>query len=319
MGLDMRQYWKKRWSFLFIGSCLLFFGWGLKQNQIVELVIPLGQGGQFSLTMPWKDKKSLDYFFQEMFALDDGLYTLFGSKPMSMISYTIPFSTASLGVFLDSLSPYNLRAYWGWKTWQKYQGLLANSNFLLWSEENPFWLRWWDPPSPAVCILLAHKKQLQETVKNHHADFQAVLGKRIVTSAELLLEAKNKPFLKDVLKGHDGLIGTLFGYGRQNAWLFEQRNQGVKVDLAPVWEEDIYEFFASRPTPNWVIYGFASENLSDVLGYPCFLANPDSEETKALKEGFLSCREKIIAHYKGKDVLATTLGLLVAGAPQETQ
>lgn len=314
----MQHKWKNRWSFFLVGSCLLLCGWGFKQNQAVELVIPLDQGAQLALAIPWKDKKSLDYLFQEMFVLDSGLYTLFGSKPMSLSSYIIPFSTTSLGIFLDSLSPSNLRIYWGWKTWQKYQSLLAKSNFLLWSEENPFWLKWWDPPSPAVCILLIHKQQLQKMIEAHRSDFQTVLGKNDVTSAELLLEAQHKPFLKDVLKAHDGLIGTLLGYGRNNAWLFEQRNQGEKVDLTPIWDEQVYEFYANRPTPNWIIYGF-EPNVSVALGYPCFFASPDSLETQKLKKRFLNCREKIIAYYKDKDVLATTLGLLIGTAPSKGQ
>lgn len=313
----MQRIRKIKWTHLLIGSCVLFLLWEFNQNRKVELPIPSVNGKDLVLTIPWKDKKNLDYLFKEMFALGNGLYTLFGSKPMSMSSYLIPFSTTSLGVFLDSLSPNNLRVYWGWKTWQKYQDLLAKSEFLLWAEENPFWLRWWQPPSPAISILLIHKQQLQETINAHITDFQTVLGKDVIISSELLLEAKNRPFLKDVLKSHDGLIGTLFGYGRNNAWLFEERAQGKKVHLTPIWGQEIYDFFGTRPTPNWVIYGFDSEDLSEMLGYPCFLANPDSLETQELKKKFLNSREKIIAYYKNKDVLPTTLGLLMTGVPRE--
>lgn len=314
----MQRIRKKKWIHLFVGSCILFLLWEFHQNRKVELCIPSIQGKNYVLIVPWKDKKNLDYLFRTMFALDSGSYTLFGSKPMSMSCYLTPFSTTSLVIFLESLSPKNLRIYWGWKTWEKYQNLLAKSEFLLWAEENPFWLRWFQPPSASTSILMVHKERLREMIDAHIADFQTVLNRKTVTCEQLLLEARNKPFLKEVLKDHDGLIGTLFGYGRNNAWLFEERNQGKKVPLVSMWGEEVYVFFKNRPTPNWLIYGFDSEDLSENLNYPCFLANPDSLETQELKRKFLDTREKILNYYKNKDFLETTLGLLITGGPDST-
>jgi hypothetical protein len=314
----MQRTRKNKWVYLLIGSCVLFLFWEFNQNRKVELLIPSVQGKDFVLTMPWKDKKSLDYLFKGMLALDSGLYTLFGSKPMYMGGYIIPFSTTNLGTFLNSLSPQNLRVYWGWKTWQKYQDLLAKSEFRLWAEENPFWLRWWQPPNPAICILLIHEQLLQDTIDAHIADFQTVLGRSAITSKQLLLEAKNKPLLKEVLRGHDGLIGTLFGYGRNNAWLFEERNQGKKVHLVPVWSEEVYDFFENRPTPNWLIYGLGAKDLSEMLAYPTFLAQSDSLETQEIKKKFLDTREKIVNYYKNKNFLETTLSLLITGVLEES-
>jgi hypothetical protein len=300
---------RKREIFL-VGSVVFFLLWQFNENKKVEMLIPSAQGQDLVLIMPWKDKKSLDCLFREMIALDCGGYTLFGYKPMYMSGYIIPFSTTSWEIFLTSLSPRNLRIYWGWKTWQKYQHLFAKSEFLLWAEENPFWIRWWPAPSPAVSILLIHKQKLQEIVNTYIIDFQTVLSRNTVTGEQLLLEAKNKPFLKEVLQGHDGLIGTLFGYGRDNSWLFEERNQKKEVPLTRVWDEKIYDFFRNRPTSIWTWLGLCSEDLSEVLGYPTFLANPNSLETKELKNKFLSARERILDYYKDKDFLETTLSLL---------
>ncbi len=178
----------------------------------------------------------------------------------------------------------------------------------------PIWSRWWKPPNPAISILLIHEQQFLEMIDAHIADFQAVSGENI-SAKQLLLKAKNKPLLKQILKDHDGLIGTLFGYGRNNAWLFEERNQGRQVDLAPVWGEEIYDFFKNRPTPNWLIYGFGAKDLSEMLGYPTFLAQPDSLETQEIKKKFFITREKILNYYKNKDFLETTLSLFITGIP----
>ena len=305
---------KTKWVYLVLGSCIPFLCWEFYQNHEVELRISSGQGENVVLTMPRKDKKSLDYFFRKVFEFDSGLYTLFGCKPMSMTSFYIPFSTTNLEIFLCSLSPRNLRVYWGWKTWQKYQDLLSHSEFVLWAEENPFWSRWGPPPNPSIAILLIHKQKFQEEIEKNIEDFQTVLGTTAINIDELL---KKRPFMKLGLKDHDGLIGTLFGFGRDNAWLFEERNQGKNVYLLPVWDKEINDFFKNRPTPNWIVDELDSIEISTVLGYPCFMADIDSFETRALKMKFIDAREKILNYYKNKDFFETTLNLLTSGVLQD--
>jgi hypothetical protein len=121
-------------------------------------------------------------------------------------------------------------------------------------------------------------------------------------------------FLNEVLKSHEALIGTVFGFGRDNSWLFEDKNHVKKISSwAPLWEEDVYDFFKNRPTFAWKWFGFCSDNLTEVLGYPTCLANPDSMETQALKERFLETRQKIIDYYKEKKFFETTLSILING------
>jgi hypothetical protein len=115
-----------------------------------------------------------------------------------------------------------------------------------------------------------------------------------------------------VLKGHDGLIGTIFGYGRNNAWLFEERNQGKQTPLVPIWDDEIYEFLYNRPDK------MCLEDLSLVLGYPTFLAEPNTVETLTLKEEFMVVRNRILEFYNGKDFLEATFRLLLEGPPKDS-
>jgi hypothetical protein len=316
IGGMQKRIKKSKTAIFLLGSIIFFLLWQFNENRQVEIHIPSTQGKDLILNMPRKDQKSLACLFRKMVALDCGGYTLFGSKPMHMCCYIIPFSTKRWDVFLNSLSPRNLRIYWGWKTWLKYQHLFEKSEFLLWAEENPFWIRWFQAPNPAISILLIHKQKLQDTINTHIIDFQTVLDRNPICCEQLLLEAKGKPFLKEVLKDHDGLIGTLFGYGRDNAWLFEERNQGKEVPLVPIWDEEIYDFLGNRPISMWLWLGICSEDLSEVLGYPTFLANPNSLETQELKKKFLNTRGRIIDYYKDKDFLETTLSILLDGSPK---
>jgi hypothetical protein len=296
---------------LLIICCLLvlFAGWQFYEHRIIELKIHTPCGDDFSLRMPWKERQRLTYFFHQMMIREDGAYTLFGCKPMHMNGYIKPFSmhmayvkpfslARDWDIFLMSIRPSNIRISQGWKTWGKYSYLLKNSQFLLWAEENPFWRE----PHDAVSILLIHRNKLDEKIRIHNDDFKTVLKRTKITSELFLQEAKIKPFLKTILKGHDGLIGTLFGYGRANSWLFEKRKNGGQTSLAPLWDQKLNEYMWNNRN---------SQDLSLALGYPTFLADPNSQETEQLKAEFLKVREKILDYYKGKDFLEATLGLLL--------
>jgi hypothetical protein len=249
--------------------------------------------------MPWKDKQRLTHLFYKMMIREDGGYTLFGCKPVHMSGYIKPFSLArDWGIFFMSIQPSNITTYLGWKTWGKYAHLLKNSQFLLWTEQNPTW----PEPHDAVSILLVHRKKLDETIRIHNKDFKTVLQRNDVNTEMLLQESKEKPLLKTVLQGHDGLIGTLFGYGRSNAWLFEKRKNGEQVSLALLWETEHYEFMWNNRN---------SKDLSLALDYPSFYCDPNSFETQQLKEEFLKVRDEILNYYRGKEFLEATLGLLL--------
>jgi hypothetical protein len=293
---------KKNKKIIFFGCLLsLVLGWQYYENRSVQVTVHVSQDEDLLITMPWKDRRRLTYLFYKMMVLDEGAYTLLGSKPMYMGGYIKPFSLSiDWRVFLSSIFPGNIRKFSAWKTWQKYAHLFHNSPFILRAEINPFW----PEPHESVSILVINKEGIEKEISSHRNDFETVLQRQGITFELLLSEANEKPFLKSILKSHDGLIGTLFGYGRDNAWLFEQRSRGEKVPLKPFWGEEVYDFFANRPN------GVHLDDLSLVLGYPCFLADPDSLETKELREKFLKDRERILDYYKGKDFLEATLSLL---------
>jgi len=293
----MLRYKTLRW----FTCCALisFFFWQCYEHRVVELNIQTPHGDAFSIRMPWKDKQQLTHLFYKMMIREDGGYTLFGCKPMHMNGYIKPFSWArDWNIFFLSLCPSNLRTYWSWQTWQKYAYLLTNSQFLLWTEENPTW----PEPHDAVSILLVHRGKFNEAIRTHRQDFVAVLHRNEVDSEILLQESRSKPLLKTVLQGHNGLIGTLFGYGRSNAWLFEKRKNGESVSLSPVWDQELYKFMWDHRN---------SEDLSLTLDYPSFYCDPNSSETQQLKDEFLKVRAKILEYYKGKEFLEATLGLML--------
>jgi hypothetical protein len=286
--------------FLFSFFFILFY-----QNTLVELHIPSSHGDHV-ITMPLKDKKNLEYLVKDEFIFNYLSYTLFNAKPMSMGCYRKPFFiTTDWRRFLSSIFPHNLRLYRAWKTWQKYQHHFSQSRFLILVDENPPWGKNASSNKPVVAILLINKKKFEETVDLHLKDFQIVLKRENISGASLLSEAKDKSLLGDILLHHEGLIGTLFGFGRNNSWLFEEREHGKPVSLTSLWDDEVY---ASLQIPrSWWWLGTLPDDISQFLGYPGCMVDPNSEETKTIKQRFLDTRQKIIEFYKGKDFLETTL------------
>ena len=200
--------------------------------------------------------------------------------------------------------PDNLKTYWGWQTWLKYKHLFSQTDYLLWSEPSP----WVDE---VEIILLANKKMVSALVEQHVNDFRQALQKETVSSEGLLKEAKTKPLLREVLQKHEGLIGTLLGYGRENSWLFHKRDLGESVSLGYPWDST-EELKDVRHSLAWfgLVYR-PSQDLSTELSCPHFVADIHSEETRQLKESYLSMRKKILKIYQDKNFLETTLNFLI--------
>jgi|GEM_PF-1136218 len=306
---------KKNKKVIFLTWCVLFLVlWQVHDNSLIEVRVPSSEGQNITLVMPWKDKRNLEYLFYKMTIRDEGGYTLFGTKPMHMNVYLNPFSLSTWKNYYSAMSLNHLRTYLGWKTCQKYQHLFENSNFVFLSEKNPFWeevCKASNISNPNVAILLINKVTMREVVEKYKHDFQNVLVRKNISYTKLLQEAQDKPFLQEVLQNHDGLIGTVFGFGRENAWLFAERKNEDNTPLSALWSDEIEKSWKNRPTFAWNWFGVCSDEISSNLGYPSFLADPDSQETQELKEQFLQTRQKIIDYYKDKKFFEATLSILI--------
>jgi hypothetical protein len=232
-----------------------------------------------------------------------------------MNGYVNPFAASTWNDFSHGMSLNHLRTYRGWKAYQKYKHLFEASNFLFLSERNPFWeevCRQSKRSNPARSILVINKRKFREVLETYKKDFQAVLGTKSISYDQFLLDMKHKTFLNEILKNHDGLIGTIFGFGRDNAWAFEERKQGrIHHKFPSLWTEEIDILFRNRPTFAWKWFGFCSNDVSEIVGYPTFVADPNSKETRELKGKFLKTRQKIIDYYKGKKFFESTLSILI--------
>ncbi len=263
------------------------------RNRKVSVNLPNHQ----TLYLSKKEKKYLEKFFRYVIQRDDFGYTLIGSKPISFTCFVPPLSFQSLNIFYMSILWSNIEIYIGWKTWLKYHRLLDKSRYYLWAEENYAF-----PGS--MCIILANKPLVKDIVEKYFSDFNQVLQTNKISGDALFKQAEEKPLFSEVLQGHEGLIGTLLGYGRDNSWRFQNNDQSLTDNE----KQNKYNYACLKPSL------FSNKDIESFLLFPSFLADPHTEETVQLYASYERTRQLIIDYYSKRDFLQATLELL-CGSP----
>lgn len=267
--------------------------------------------------IPSEEQECLEFFFRSHFNCLG--YALFGDKPMAVMGYNEPKSEVidiydmldrSFGVF----DPYNLKAYRGWKLWKKYQHFLPMKNYAFVESKNFV-------ENSHVALVFINKKAFLNTVAMHLNDFKNVLGDHITPEGLLEEVLKSNDIFGEVLKRHQGIIGTILGFGRHNAWLFHRREEMTVLSgkMSPLLGkprnfvrrvsnaafqnqldalDKALQSFDDRATPDF--------NLLQI-GLPRFVADPNDPETKRLKIEYEKQYRQIIHRYQKGDFLEITL------------
>jgi hypothetical protein len=278
----------------------------LQQSQIILLFIFVLFLSQLTSQESWvdsaiaqipkKERKQISYFFRHAIFWDTYGYVLLGSKPCAISYYKkATFSPLS---WVESLTPHNLKMKKGWKTWRKYEKLFPHPNFIFAEEDSPL--------TSAHFITLIRRDHFLEKIDLYPNDFQAVLE---TTNGEALLDQlKTKTFLAQVLKNHDGLIGTLLGYGRNNGWAFQTKAKNMHSFVNK--EERMKDKNFCEAQGGWKFFTGSFDRDFSHMFLPGFVADPDDAETKYLEWKYPKEREQIIDYYRDKKFLEATLSLL---------
>ncbi len=145
------------------------------------------------------DKQSLTLFFETFLTLN-GAYTLFGDKPLSHENYYIPSGGSRKESYLKN----------GLAVWKKHRHLFALTKFAIKIERK----------GDFENIYLINKGAFLQATTQHLNDFQAVLGKEFEPHQFLSKLIDTDASYMESLGNHTGLIGTLFGFGRDNAFMY---------------------------------------------------------------------------------------------------
>jgi hypothetical protein len=240
---------------------------------------------------------------QKLFAEDSFAYTILGSKPISWATYQNSWPLSNWSRFYNSFSEYHRSIRSGWKTWEKYQHLFPSAH--LWIESSKCYPGF-------TSILIINKDKFNEVIINNKRDFQEVLCREIVDGFQLMKETKNRSLMNEVLKGHQGLMGTVLGYGRDNSWKFHEGCKN-RTPIGCIWGEEDRSFIEESIKNDMTL----TDCYLLVYSCPSFAGDPDSKESLALKTEYLLTKQKVIDYYKGKDFLEATLSLLAGNYSQK--
>lgn len=117
-----------------------------------------------------------------------------------------------------------------------------------------------------------------------------------------------------VLKHHQGLIGTLLGYGRNNAWAFHLRDQAQQAKKDPIRILQSAAAQKREKALNEKLKLFTRGQRFNPLfmNLPGFVADLDSIETQILRTQYEQDYQTILRRYKEGDFLEVTLQQLTS-------
>lgn len=297
INTKFKRFWLASCLLLLVLGGIFYFNGFHKQYDIAKVL----------KTLPSEDKEVLESFFQCLHR-NTFSYVLFGDKPMSICSFLQMEmghpQTYRLYDFMDSsmgrLSSPNLTKVRGWEVWKKYRQFFPSTNFILLENRD----------SERVTLVMINKQALLRIVEENIEDFRDVLGVEVTPQIILDRCIKSNSIFKDVLKCHNGLFGTLLGYGRHNAFLFSRREQiSTQESVLPSPE------FSTVGEECRYIDGklkrFDENGIPDfnplLMTLPMFVADHEHPETQQLKIKYKQQYKNIIKEYEKGDFLEITL------------
>lgn len=258
-------------------------------------------------SIPEEDREKLTSLFCEIMNQDNGAYTLFGDKAVSLSGAFLvtPFENT-----LEKMRSGGI--FWGWWTiWERYHHLFKTKHYIFLRESNV--INNCEDNREIKCdlIFFINKKEFIKTVENHLRLFETVLNRKI-NPKKLLddIESGRISFQKSI-ENNQMLLGILLGYGQHNASLFNKRCR------------DPFEYYANsqgffvgdaelKPIDNKLTSFGDYRYLPLVIGPIHFVADNDHAETKAIRKKFKELRGKISAIYAQGDFLEITLSKLIS-------
>jgi hypothetical protein len=235
-----------------------------------------------------EERENLDNFFKFLILAGPFGYTLYGDKSISIETYNTTSPVKNI-TGIDYMSPENIlnkyRLREGWETWKKYAYLFPMKNFSIISNRSP------QMGDDFVEITLINHKAFIHTVNQYLSDFQSILGINLKPEEILAEYCKGKGEYFDKIRGHDGLFGTLLGFGRDNSWAYLQIETIENESLSYFGDNDI--------------------ELTKQILLPRFRAIPNSEETEILSEKYYRLRNELNSRFKNNDYCKISISKLI--------
>jgi len=237
-----------------------------------------------------QERAWLTKFFRDLLLNEAAIYTLWGSKPMTLI-HLILYTQEEIMAYYNSLSDeqkkeavihrdYDLDE--NWKKWEKIKDRFPKNRFLLFQRDC-------SEGGKIGNIYLVDVLQTALVIQENYASFQNVVGFDF-DPIKIVYEIQDPDsvFWNKTLQ-HSALLGILFGFGPKNAWAFQ-------------WKYGHTPCLGNFQSTASDLNSFGQATLSN-FPLPVFSVFNDWEVVERYKKE----REGIQKNYKGKDFVDLTL------------
>jgi len=229
-----------------------------------------------------EDRKALSVFFHNGISISSYGHTLLEQKPMSLLIVLDPDTKESEDP--EIANPYDLTTR-GYEVWRKHRDWFPENKYMFVEFVSHI-----DKKTPLVGLI--HVKLCKATIAKHLSDFQHVIDKPLSPEEifAILINPSHEKF--DAIINNDFLQGILYGYGRNNAYLYDQKIRSkLSHFLAKRYALDRYIRLGSK------IYFLC----------PSFFCDSTTEETQNLHRLYDEGCKLLYWTYLGRDFLETTL------------
>lgn len=247
-------------------------------------------------TIPKEDQEDLRYLFHIVFLEQDGAYTIFGDKPLSLAG---DFLVASWEATIKGEAGKFGRV---WQTWQNYKSKFSMHKYVIVSERRIFK----KSDVIALHISVINKKAFIETISSNLSLFETILNRKINPEQFLYDIEIGESSLWSSINHNEMLLGILLGYGKHNSFHFNEKSQ--------------CSHFLFTSDHRELVPISSKLKCSDTETYPMMIINPvqysadlDHPESKVLQKKYKNLRKKISDIYSQGDFLEITLSQLISG------
>ncbi len=244
-----------------------------------------------------EERQLLTQFFYDVMLNEHGIYTLWGSKPLTLIVIA-KYSEDEIQQYIDSLSEKEKKGmtivadYSLPETWDKWEEIKFPMNrYLLFKTEM------FGKGEHAEFVLFVDVLKTANMIQEHYSAFQKAVGFDFhPLEVTLEIQQSDSKFWEKVKERSD-LFGLLYGFGAMNANIYYWKNFDHPA-LYDLFCENLQSKFSNPATSGHVRYTI------DNFDIPSFLSFSENDE---VIEKYQKEKNWIKNLYKDKDFLDLTL------------
>lgn len=245
-------------------------------------------------SIPIEEQKEIKLLFKDLFFEQAFAYSLFGDKPMSLSRGTLNVYSSDEIVRLLAIDGYCqsvLEPYCDpsnclqkrWIIWKKHQPKFKMKNFHLLKKSVGGQIR----------LIFINELSFKTIIDQNINLFRQVINGEL-SSDTLLEEMKNEDLdMLHLLHNHEGLLGILLGFGRDNSLTFQKREElldslGKNLKKPELIQEEI-KYLDENLQPFHEHDAYIITSINRVM----FLTDPKHPETIQLKRKYDQLERKI--------------------------